>query len=57
MATINVKFDIINELSIIFFWVGMWGVLDITLQNTLLIKYKLYCYMLLILIAMYIKLS
>jgi hypothetical protein len=57
MATINVKFDLINELSIIFFWVGMWGVLDVTLHNTMLVKYRLYCYALLILTAIYIKLG
>ena len=57
MATINVNIDLINELSIIFFWVGIWGILYITLHNTMLIKYRLYCYILLILTAIYIKLS
>jgi len=57
MATINVNFELINELSIIFFWVGIWGILDITLHNTILIKYRLYCYILLILTAIYIKIN
>jgi hypothetical protein len=57
MTSINVNIELINELSIIFFWVGIWGVLDITLHNTMLIKHRLYFYMLLILIAVYIKLG
>jgi hypothetical protein len=57
METINVKFNIIEELSAVFFWVGLWGILDVLLHNTILIKYRLHCYIILILIAVYIKLG
>jgi hypothetical protein len=56
MATINVKFDIINELSIIFLWVGIWGILDQVTNNTVLVKYKMHINVLLILTALFIKL-
>lgn len=56
MSTINVSFDLINELSIIFLWVGIWGVLDQVTNNTVLVKYRIYFNVLLILIALLIKL-
>jgi hypothetical protein len=48
MTTINVKFDIINELSIIFLWVGIWGILDQVTNNKVLVKYKMHINLLLI---------
>ena len=57
MDTINVNFNLTDELSAIFLWVGSWGILDILLNNTVLIKYRLHCYIILILIAVYIKLG
>ena len=57
METINVNFNLTDELSAIFLWVGSWGILDILLNNTVLIKYRLHCYIILILIAVYIKLG
>ena len=56
MTTINVRFDIINELSIIFLWVGVWGLLDQITQNTTLVNFKIYFDVLLILTALFIKL-
>jgi len=56
MTTINVNFDIINELSLIFLWVGIWGVLDKLTNHTILVKYKIYFNVLLILTALLIKL-
>lgn len=56
MTTINVRFDIINELSIIFLWVGIWGVLDQVINNTVLVNHKMYVNVLLILTALLIKL-
>jgi hypothetical protein len=56
MTTVNVSFDIINELSIIFLWVGTWGILDQFTRLSMLEKYRTYFNILLILIAMYIKL-
>ena len=56
MATVNVRFDLINELSIIFLWVGIWGVLDQVTNNTVLVNYKMYVNVLLILTALLIKL-
>jgi len=35
----------------------MWGAIDILLHNTILIKYRLHCYIILILIAVYFKLG
>lgn len=57
METINVNFNIIDELSYIFLWIGLWGIFDIILFDTVLIKYRLHCYIILILIAVYIKLG
>jgi len=56
MTAINVKFDIINELSAIFFWIGIWGVLDRLTNSTVLVNYKMHVNVLLILIALFIKL-
>jgi hypothetical protein len=56
MTTINVTFDILNELSVIFFWIGIWGILDRVTNNTVLVNYKMYVNVLLILIALLIKL-
>ena len=56
MTTVNVDFDIMNELSLIFLWVGIWGVLDQLTNHTVLVKYKMYVNVLLILTALLIKL-
>jgi hypothetical protein len=56
MSTVNVNFDLINELSLIFLWVGVWGILDKITNHTGLVKYKIYFDVLLILIAIFIKL-
>ena len=56
MTTVNVNFDLLNELSLIFLWVGIWGVLDKVTNGTSLSKYKIYIDVLLILIALFIKL-
>lgn len=56
MTSVNISYDIINELSIIFLWVGVWGILDQFTHLTILEQYKKYFYVLLILIAVYIKL-
>lgn len=56
METVNVRFDLINELSIIFLWVGIWGTLDQVTNNTVLVNYKMYVNVLLILTALMIKL-
>jgi hypothetical protein len=56
MPTVNVNFDLINELSLIFLWVGVWGILDKIANYTGLVEYKIYFDVLLILIAIYIKL-
>lgn len=56
MTTIDVNFDIMNELSLIFLWIGIWGVLDQITNNTVLVQYRIYFNVLLILIALLIKL-
>jgi hypothetical protein len=56
MSTVNVSFDIMNELSLIFLWVGIWGVLDQITNHTILVRYKIYVNVLLILTALLIKL-
>ena len=56
MSTINVNFNIESELSLIFLWVGVWGLLDQITQNTTLVNFKIYFDVLLILTALFIKL-
>jgi hypothetical protein len=56
MATINVNFNLVSELSLIFLWVGVWGLLDQITQNTTLVNFKIYFDVLLILTALFIKL-
>jgi len=55
-TNVNVNFDLANELSLIFLWVGIWGVIDSVTHQTILVNYKIYIDILLILIALYIKL-
>jgi len=55
-TNVNVNFDLTNELSLIFLWVGIWGVIDSVTHQTILVNYKIYIDILLILIALYIKL-
>ena len=55
MSSVNISYDIINELSAIFLWVGAWGILDQFTHLTIIEQYKKYFYVLLILIAVYIK--
>jgi len=55
-TNVNVNFDLANELSLIFLWVGIWGVIDSVTHHTILVNYKIYIDILLILIALYIKL-
>jgi hypothetical protein len=52
--TIHIK--LIDELSIIILWIGIWGLSDIILNISYIEKYKHYIYILLILIAVYFKL-
>jgi hypothetical protein len=56
MTAVNVSVDIINELSIIFLWVGTFGILDQFTHLSILEKYRTHINVLLILIAIYIKL-
>ena len=55
-TNINVNFDIVNELSLIFLWVGVWGILDHVTHHTKLVNFKIYLDLLLILTALFIKL-
>lgn len=51
----NISLNIIDELSIIFLWIGIWGITDMFI-NLSINEYKHYIYILLILIAIYFKL-
>ena len=51
---INIK--MLDEVSIIFFWVGLSGLIDRFISNPLIIPSKKYVYMILVLIAIFLKL-
>ena len=53
MSTLNINFG--DELTIIFLWIGIWGVTDELIYSTVLYEYKKYIYILLILSAIYLK--
>lgn len=50
---LNINF--LDELSIIFLWIGIWGLSDMILNAPLMSKYKHYFYIIFILIAIYYK--
>ena len=52
----NISLNIIDELSIIFLWIGIWGITDMFINLSVINEYKKYIYILLILIAIYFKL-
>jgi len=52
----NISLNIIDELLIIFLWIGIWGITDIFINMYIINEYKQYIYILFILIAIYFKL-
>ena len=50
---LNINF--IDELSIIFLWIGIWGLSDMLLNSPNMHKYKHYIYIIFILVAVYYK--
>jgi hypothetical protein len=52
----NLSLNLIDELSIIFLWIGIWGITDMFINLFIINEYKQYIYVLLILIAIYFKL-
>jgi len=51
----NSSINLVDELSIIFLWIGIWGMFDMFLNVPELKKHRYYIYLLLILIALYFK--
>ena len=45
-----------DEISTIFLWIGTWGIKEVIFNISLINDNKIYIYVLLILIAIYIKL-
>jgi len=52
----DINIQMIDEVSIIFFWVGLSGLIDRFINNPLILPSKKYVYMILVLIAIFIKL-
>ena len=52
---IILNLNLIDELSIIFLWIGIWGLSDMLLNVPIMYEYKHYFYIILILIAIYYK--
>jgi hypothetical protein len=53
---LNLSLNLIDELSIIILWIGIWGLTDIFINIPYINQYKEYIYILLILFAVYFKL-
>lgn len=52
----DINIIMLDEVSIIFFWIGLSGLIDRFISNPLIIPSKKYVYMILVLIALFIKL-
>jgi hypothetical protein len=52
---INIK--LVDEISMIFFWVGTSGLLERIINTPILIHSKMYIYAILLLFAIYLKVS
>jgi type I restriction-modification system DNA methylase subunit len=53
MTEVSIK--LIDEIAIIFLWIGIWGIADEIIYSTMVFQYKKYIYTLLILSAIYMK--
>ena len=52
----DISIQLMEEISIIFFWVGSSGLLDRFVSNPIIKQSKIYVYIMLVLIAIYLKL-
>ena len=52
----DISIQLIEEISIVFFWVGSSGLLDRFISNPIVKHSKIYVYVMLVLIAIYLKL-
>ena len=51
----EVSIALLDELAIIFLWIGIWGISDEIIYSSVVLQYKKYIYVLLILCALYLK--
>jgi len=51
----ELSIGLIDELVIIFLWIGIWGITDEIIYSTIMFQYKKYIYIILLLIALYMK--
>ena len=51
----EVSINLIDEIAIIFLWIGIWGFVDEIIYSSVVLQYKKYIYVLLILCALYVK--
>jgi len=51
----EVSINLIEEISMVFFWVGSNGILDKIIDRPSINSYKMYIYIILLLIAIYLK--
>ena len=52
----NINIKLIDEISMVFFWVGLSGLLDRVINHSLIKQSSIYIYLLLILFAIYLNL-
>lgn len=52
----NLSLNLIDEISIIILWIGIWGITDMFINIPIVNEHKQYIYILLILTAIYFKL-
>ena len=52
---IEITLKLIDEIAIIFLWIGIWGISDEIIYSSIMLQYKKYIYVLLILCALYVK--
>jgi hypothetical protein len=53
----DISIKLKDELSIIFFWIGISGMTDYLISHPSIVKSKVYLYVLLILVALYFKIN
>ena len=51
----EVSIALLDELAIIFLWIGIWGITDEIIYSTSMFQYKKYIYTILLLTALYMK--
>lgn len=52
----ELNFNILDELSMIFFWIGSYGISDKIISQQIFKHHKIYIYVLLVLLGIYLRL-